>query len=447
MDDAAKHLLLRAKEAVAAAGGAKVVRAEIPVLPVDPLIWLDEQPHGVKGYWAARDGSLEVAAVGEADVVKDAQGIAMRPLFDAIRANLTGCNPEIRYYGGFRFGPWRADDISWRPFGAHRFMLPWAELVRRGERVSLACNLPTTDPERALSDLESALEGIRFDGARKLKPLPQPLSRSDSPDRTGWNKSVGDILSRIRAGELRKFVLARRVIFDFGERLDAFALLGRLRESTRDCYHFCGVHAGGSVAFLGAPPERLYCRMGDTILSEAVAGTRPRGLTPVEDACLGAELVDSEKERREHAIVVEGIREALAPLCVALKHEPVPRIVKLARMQHLVTHVCGTLKPGVGDADIMERLHPTPAVGGYPRAAFFESVSHFEPFDRGWYTGPVGWIGSESSEFAVAIRCALAAGSKLCLFSGAGIVEGSDAEAEWNEVETKVGTFVAALTV
>ena len=186
--------------------------------------------------------------------------------------------------------------------------------------------------------------------------------------------------------------------------------------------------------------------MGHQVLTEAVAGTRPRGACPEEDRGLADELLHCAKEREEHDIVVHGILEALAPLCIGLKHEPFPHVVKLPHVQHLVTHFVGTLAPGVGDEQLFTHLHPTPAVGGYPRSAAAAALAEIEPFDRGWYSAPVGWVSRESSEFAVAIRSGAVFGSRLCLFSGAGIVAGSTASAEWDEVESKIGHFIAALT-
>lgn len=438
--DSARQLLPSAR--------GRFVRVETPVDGISPLPWLAAQKHPVRGYWSARDGSLEVAAIGEADEIKESEfrmsgGVPMvGSLFHDVSQRLDKCSPELRYFGGFRFGPWHPSDAAWRPFGAYRFLLPQVELIRRGDHTWLACNVPVEAADAALATLAS----VNMDSLASRGPLPVPTGRQDVPDRAGWESEVAAVKDAIRAGTLRKLVLARRACFDFGQPLDAFELLLRLRESTHDCYHFGALHFGGQVAFMGAPPERLFLRMGQQILSEAVAGTRPRGATPEEDRALGDDLMKCPKEREEHAIVVQGISESLAPLCIGLKHEATPHVVKLPGMQHLVTHFVGTLAPGVGNEHVFARLHPTPAVGGYPREAAATALRKLEPFDRGWYCAPVGWVGRDACEFAVAIRCGAVFGSRLCLFSGAGIVEGSNADAEWNEVESKISHFIAALT-
>jgi menaquinone-specific isochorismate synthase len=115
--------------------------------------------------------------------------------------------------------------------------------------------------------------------------------------------------------------------------------------------------------------------------------------------------------------------------------------MKLARGRHLRSKVRGTLEDGVTDAALLDAMHPTPAVGGHPRSEALEQIRTLEPFDRGWYAGPVGWIGQEASEFAVGIRSGLVRGRTLALFSGAGIVAGSVPEEEWAEIEQKIGDF------
>jgi menaquinone-specific isochorismate synthase len=149
----------------------------------------------------------------------------------------------------------------------------------------------------------------------------------------------------------------------------------------------------------------------------------------------------SAKDLSEHTYVSKGIREALEPLCEELEIEDCVSEMKLARGRHLRSKVRGTLEDDVTDAALLDAMHPTPAVGGHPRSEALEQIHALEPFDRGWYAGPVGWIGQEASEFAVGIRSGLVRGRKLALFSGAGIVTGSVPGEEWAEIEQKIGDF------
>jgi menaquinone-specific isochorismate synthase len=270
--------------------------------------------------------------------------------------------------------------------------------------------------------------------------LPIPVRREDSPDFRGWRENIEWALRAFSEGRLGKVVLARRAEFGFDEDLDPTLLIESLKAATPGCFHFYAEPEDGT-AFLGASPERLFRREGRSVKSEAVAGTRPRGVSSADDEGLRDDLLHSVKDRVEHSYVSKGIREALGPLCEELEIEDRVKEMKLARGRHLRAMVRGTLREGVTDAALLDAMHPTPAVGGYPRSEALEEISALEPFDRGWYAGPIGWIGAEASEFAVGLRSGLVRGRTLALFSGAGIVTGSVPEEEWAEIEQKIGDF------
>ena len=141
----------------------------------------------------------------------------------------------------------------------------------------------------------------------------------------------------------------------------------------------------------------------------------------------------------------QSIIERLNPLCETLGIDALPSEMTLAQGRHLVSRIEGLLAEGVTTLDILETLHPTPAVGGTPRPDALDAIRRLEPFDRGWYAGPVGWIGPDAAEFAVALRCGLVWPRRLSLFSGAGIVSGSTPEAEWDEIEHKIVSFTQVL--
>lgn len=423
----------------------RIVRVEMPLPGVDPLGWVASQESRIKGYWVNRDQHLETAAVGEADEIKSAEDAGHTGLFEELSARWAAGEGDYRYYGGFRFGPWHPTDLSWRPFGVYRFILPEFEVVRKdGGDTVLACNLvfrPGYDPRPAA---HARLEHMVFPTVFEPGRMAAPCRRSDEPTAEGWRHAVERALHSIRAGEVEKVVLARRSCFDFETPVDAFTLLRRIQQDAGRCYQFCGGHSSG-VAFIGASPERLYLRRGRRVESEAVAGTRPRGATPADDNRLAQDLAGHAKDREEHRLVVASIRAALAGLSVELQEPAEPRVLKLARLQHLYTRIEAELKPGVGDAELLAALHPTPAVGGFPPGPALDLLGRLEPFDRGWYTGPIGWLGRDGAEFAVALRCGLVAGPRLCLFSGAGIVEGSKPDVEWDEIEAKIGSFLSIL--
>jgi menaquinone-specific isochorismate synthase len=243
---------------------------------------------------------------------------------------------------------------------------------------------------------------------------------------------------------LEKIVLARQVIFRFTESIPRLLLFELLRQATPNCFHFyCQFDDANS--FLGASPERLYRRRGRQVESEAVAGTGRRGLPGNADAELGHALLLSDKNQREHAFVRESIRKGFETLCTTMQIEDKASLLDLSMGRHLRSKFQGHLNKGVTDVEILTHLPPTAAVGGHPREKSLRRIRELEPFDRGWYAGPIGWFAREAAEFAVAIRSGLVSDHSLALYSGAGIVEGSEPASEWEEIEQKIGDFIRVL--
>ncbi|MFQ5539732.1 MAG: isochorismate synthase MenF [Candidatus Binatia bacterium] len=422
-----------------------VLRIQVKTARTDSLSWLDAQKARVKVYWADRKKQFEMAGIGQADAICSDQHLSYSDLFSRINNSLSGADSDVRFYGGVRFSNHRLPDPGWRIFGACRFILPRFELYNHNEESSLVCNLVYhRDRQIPLTEILCELEGVTFPQENEERKIPMMTGRRDDPDEAGWRQNVESAIRLLDQGGLQKIVLARKSSFDFTNNLDPIALLQKLRSAVPECFHFCFIPEPG-VAFIGASPERLYLRQGKLIQSEAIAGTRPRGTSAASDEELGQNLLHSDKDLREHRFVVQGIRETLSPLCQALEVGGEISIMRLAQCQHLVSFFKGTLANGVLDADILQRLQPTPAVGGYPVGSALDEIDRLESFDRGWYAGPIGWVSPDATEFAVAIRSGLIDGSKLSLFSGAGIVEGSTADGEWDEIENKISYFIKVL--
>jgi menaquinone-specific isochorismate synthase len=418
----------------------RVVRLAVPVGPVEPFRWLRGQSLFPRLYWSGREDGLQVAAAGVADFQGGEATEGVAALRKRLASLLVSGDPEVRYYGGLRFDHLREPEAEWAAFGAYRFVLPRFELRAGDGEAALVCNLVLPRDAERPAEILAQIERLTLSYNASGAVLPEPISRTDGPDERGWRRNIERALAAFSEGRLGKVVLARRTEFGFEERLDAALLAERLGELTPGCFHFY-LEPEKGVAFLGASPERLFRREGRAIESEAVAGTRPRGASEADDAELRDELLSSQKDKAEHDHVRVGIGEALGPLCDELEVEGVVSEMKTTSRRHLVSRVRGVLREGVTDAEVLLALHPTPAVGGYPREGALEELRADEPFDRGWYAGPVGWIGADGAEFAVGIRSGLVRGRDLFLFSGAGIVEGSVPEAEWAEIEQKIGDF------
>jgi isochorismate synthase len=204
--------------------------------------------------------------------------------------------------------------------------------------------------------------------------------------------------------------------------------------------------------FLGASPERLVRLHGGLLATSCLAGSIGRGADADADQALGARLLSSAKDLTEHAVVSEMLAESLAPICESLEVAPQPGLLRLSNVQHLYTPIHGTLalrpdgtRPCI--LDLVARLHPTPAVGGYPRSEALALIRRLEQLDRGWYAGPVGWLDHYGEgEFAVAIRSALLRAGEANLFAGCGIVGNSDPESEYRESCLKLKAMLGALT-
>ena len=425
--------------------GPRVARLELPVEPLDPLTWLGGQKPGPKSYWSGRGDGVEVAAFGVADLHQGSVSEGPAGLRKRLAPLLSPGDPRLRYYGGLRFDGAGETGAEWQAFGSYRFLLPRFELISRGgEKTTLACNLVLPRDADFREEILDEIEQLSFVHDRPSDGLYVPVSRTDAPNFATWKRNIDQALEDFDGGHLEKAVLARKTTFELEDEMDPVFLARELRRATLDCFHFYFEPEEG-MAFVGASPERLFRREGNVVLSEAVAGTRPRGASEAEDRALCEELLNSEKDRSEHGYVRASIRRSLAPLCDDLEVEERASEMKLTRRRHMVSGVRGTLKKGVSDAEVLDALHPTPAVGGHPGEEALEEIRTLEPFDRGWYAGPVGWIGADSSEFAVGIRSALVSNRKISLFSGAGIVAGSTAVDEWNEVEQKIDDFTRIL--
>jgi isochorismate synthase len=239
-------------------------------------------------------------------------------------------------------------------------------------------------------------------------------------------------------------VLSREVSLEADAEIDITGVLRRLEVSAPESTIFA--ISRGSRTFLGATPERLVSLHGRQLRTMAMAGSTPRADDPETDAALAAALLASDKEREEHAVVVAMIREALAPLVEDLSIASRPEVVRLPYVQHLVTPVSGRLRDEADVLKLVERLHPTPAVGGMPRDLALELIAEEETHERGWYAGPLGWIDRHGDgEFVVALRSGVVSGREATLFAGCGIVADSDPEREWEESATKLSALGSAL--
>ena len=418
---------------------------------------------GEHTYWERPAVGTALVGLGAVRTIRTEGRRRFRDAAVAIRRDLTEAivdeGAEPIYLGGFAFAPDAASPLEGAGFPAGLLVLPRFLLAVRGEGATLTLNAlvgpdadDTGEAEAAARDIAaldlSGVAPISLEGIAASREFTQ----HEAPAAGRWKDAVTATAADVRAGRFEKVVLARtlRLRPTDGAQFDTAAALARLRTAYPSAHIFAVAVPGRS--FLGATPELLVRLRGRDVETMCLAGTTARGASAEEDEALAGALLASAKNRTEHAVVVRSVQEALAPVCDDVISDAAPRIMRVANVQHLYTPVRGRLAGERGVLDLVERLHPTPAVGGVPRGAALAAIREREGFDRGWYAGPVGWVGREGGEFAVAIRSAAITnrpdgGAEATLYAGCGIVADSSAEAEWAESELKLRPMLGALGV
>ncbi len=408
-------------------------RIEVEIDSTDILRWLAAQCIGERFYFRNREGSLIVAGVGRVMDFAAVDEIAHAPLPLASSPSKHN-EPFFLHAEFFDQGAVGTHAPEWSGFKRSRITLPVIEMRRTTETV-LGVHFygDGSIAHHALEQCEVPVEHLT---------LPRGLRLSSDGDPVRWADGIDAALGAIATGSIEKVVLARTRGYTAIESIDPCGILGGLMQEEPAAFHFLVEQVPGR-AFIGASPERLFRRTAACVQSEAVAGTCGRGLDSAADDRLAGRLLTSDKNRREHEIVIRHIDSALAPMMKKLACAQSPSVMRLRHVQHLMTAATGELARPTSDAAILAAIHPTPAVCGWPVDASREFIRQHERMCRGLYGGVVGVMSAGESDYSVAIRSALIVGSEMTAYSGAGIVRGSDADAEWLETERKLSSFDA----
>lgn len=348
--------------------------------------------------------------------------------------------------GGFSFDPLRPATELWSAFPDGLLVLPRYLLTHADGASWLTINAVLTPDSTLSAEIEAALRVYElFEGEDAPSAPGGPLRHAeDVPEAEAWKAIVREVEQNLRRGTLGKVVLARQYRVQGRGVFNPARVLAQLRVGYSDCFLFAV--ARGDHCFLGASPERLVRLRHENVRTSCLAGSIARGATPELDHQLGDELLASAKDRAEHEFVVRAICDALAEVCGGHLTTGAISLMKLRNIQHLFTPIVGRVSRGRNLLDLVERLHPTPAMGGTPREPALAMIREFEGMDRGWYAAPVGWIDARGEgEFAVAIRSALLRGSQAVLFAGCGIVAGSNPEREYAESCLKLRPMLSVL--
>ncbi|MDH3306007.1 MAG: isochorismate synthase [Acidimicrobiia bacterium] len=414
----------------------------VGVVPVDldPLSFVRSGAHlfPFAGYFGVPDTD-EVGALGVAWQTSAPYG-ADRFSDLARRLGALDLPAPVRVMVGFSFRPEGASHPEWDGFTPTHAVVPLLSIVRAGDTSHLVVVLP---PGRSWEDLAMVLAGLvspDVPGTGRTTDL----TIESRPSPSDWEHAVGETVATIRSGVVSKVVMARSVVVSSDMAYRPFDLVDRLRADYPACYVFGWQQ--GDATFLGASPELLLEKHGAMVRSHPLAGSAPRGQGEDEDRSLGELLMSSSKDRSEHRMVVDDVAERLASLTDTLHVDAVPSLRKTRNVQHLSTELQGHLNDGQHLVEVAGELHPTPAVGGSPRAEALSFMDKEEIIDRGWYAGGIGWSdGSGDGVIAVALRCALVRGQRAWLYAGAGIVADSNPAAELEETRLKFRTMMNLL--
>lgn len=369
-----------------------------------------------------------------------------------------------RVFGGFSFWPRRKTDPVWSSFPPALFHLPEVELEHdpSAGTCTLVVRAPTREeaerswdrwtaalkraPARGRSGHMSAtVAGLDPAGSAHRRPHHAPPARVFGTERATWGRMIWQALGRIRAGDAEKVVMARTLEVAPAVALDPADLVIALWEENHGSHVFLFEPVPGEVV-VGAAPETIATLVNGVVKATAVAGSVRVGADSVETAQLARELFNSEKDRAEHDFVVRDMVARLRALGCSVQRDVEPHVLALARIQHLETKIAAEVPGGISLLNILESLHPTPAVCGIPRSVALSAIAEGEVFDRGWYAGPVGWFDSEGKGiFVPALRSAVCSGDRWRLFAGGGIVPGSDPALEWEETELKFRPVLKAI--
>jgi menaquinone-specific isochorismate synthase len=335
------------------------------------------------------------------------------------------------------------------PFSLSAFLPKWQVAQQGGEHIIILNTLITPDTVASVVQANINMRLKRMMGL-KFERIPDQLphaTRLGAPiENFIYEEGVAQALDAIQSGEVSKIVLARQLTFELDVELSPFAMAHALRAKFPDCHSF-SISLPNLGTWVGASPETLSRIRGLSLRTEALAGSAPRGPSAGKDAHWGKTILAREKEVREHKLVIESIIRRLSSVGVTSVEEGLPRLLRLANLQHVRTPVQGKLSDGLHPFEVLAALHPTPAMGGTPRPPALARLAEIEKVPRGLYSGVAGWMDSRGrAEFIVPIRCGRLLGRSLTLYAGAGIVDGSIPSHEKNETDWKLQAMLEVIT-
>jgi menaquinone-specific isochorismate synthase len=446
----------------------KTICISFPVQYKDPLSWFSEHysSDSFRFYWEIPSQSSVVAALGAnrrlsfsgPDRFKNLETALKETRSEILTCGLSSPEDKVepRWAGGFSFFH-QIRSSFWKDFEPACFTLPKASIIKaRGKTsgyISLALTSDTTAEElhqKITKRISLFFSGDEKKGIHTIKNknstgFPDEDVHGKSWNYQQWDKAISKAKKQFSSKKLEKVVLTRMNQVSTEKAYNPVHTLSKLRRHySRGCSFL--IKDANSPTFLGCSPELLLSVRDRMTETEALAGSIARGKDEQKDKNFANQLFSSSKDQKEHNFVVRSIRKNLSPFLKEYDIPEQPVMKKLPNVQHLYTPIQGKMKEDSDTIKILEKLHPTPAVGGTPRTEALSFIHDHEPFERGWFAGPVGWITSTGqADFYVALRSGLVKEKQALLFAGCGIVPGSDPRAEWEEANLKFRPMRLAL--
>ncbi len=458
----AQRLKIKVDEAIAKAGDGNetILSYTFPFDAVDllPTLTHPADKDVTRIYWEQPSRKMAMAGLGQAFSLDfhspEELDTANQTLCHMLDRHVSVSEKELpgpMFFGGHAFNLADTSDDTWKNFPRGRFVLSECLAVKNAQGSYLVISRMVKKDDQPRHVVEEFTRTCIHYTNRLPVTLPPiryvPVDKfRDIPDREQYQRIILSVLKKIRPGKVEKVVISRSHHVKVGKSFRVISAIQVLRNAYHECTSFLFSFPGEGV-FFGSTPERLIKKQGNRVKTEALAGTIGRGRNMEEDRLLMEILIDSHKEQEEHRFVVDQILRKLKPLLSELNMMDHPGIMKLKNVQHLRTEISGTLNNGKNIIALAQRLHPTPAVAGTPTDRAMEIIKQYEQHDRGWYSGPVGWMDRNGDgEFCVALRSALVKDDEAHVFAGGGIMAESVPDKEWNETELKLQPIISALS-
>ncbi|MDH5570868.1 MAG: isochorismate synthase [Gammaproteobacteria bacterium] len=357
--------------------------------------------------------------------------------------------PEI--FCAFAFDEYDTMENCWQEFPNSLLTLPAVMIQIQGDQYtfnfSAKSEILSKHPEEILNEwftYTGTLLQQLCSSAEKTNIKQDLYLELSEPEDTDWLSLVNKACHAIHEGEFTKVVPARHLRLRGKYLFETGKILQQLNETYPSCVQLACCFSEATL--IAATPEQLISKQGHEIKCDALGGTIQKSLNVERDQQLAKELMQASKTRREHALVVDHVARALVDICSEMDVPRTPSIMSLPRLQHLLTAITAKAGPNVTVFDLLQRLHPTPAVGGTPSKNALQWLKDNESFNRGWYTGGIGWLDFDGNgEFAVVLRCALLKSDQADVYAGAGVVADSNAGEELAETELKLSGLINIL--